>query len=232
MDRLTLAQAEKLKATYPYYAGTPFQSAFEKTWAKAQDDMRKVLRRAAEKGVEDFEGKYVQQKTGQIGKLLKEYKEAKKKYGIGKTVGKAAEERRVKDLGINTLSPSTKAAAAIGYLGHAGHAATNPLAAFVKGVTFGAANHIVRGRGAAATAVTADFLSKMIAKGNSKYAPQLRRAAAKGNANLAATHLALVKAHEDYERQYKEHTLKASSSDEIMNTLKKYEEQIMKGEQN
>lgn len=181
MGDAPLSQSQVEKNSWDYKPGDDFN---------ANNIVKGAIGEAMETGV---------QRAG--GQPAADYVAGKKTYGAMTQAGNAAEVHADRLAKNNSFSLGDKAAAGAGML-------LNPhgtAAKVVTGAITGGINKVVRARGNAALAVTADNLGSLLQKMPElaqKFGGQLTSAASRGNQALAVTHYMLSQQDPEYQRLF------------------------------
>lgn len=141
--------------------------------------------------------------AGDLEGIFKGYKDANKRYSQYRYVDEAAKERRVRQESLRFISPSDyglgigSAIAAVG-------SGADATVALLTGLAGSKINNLLRTRGPAFAARTADALGKAFFRADkdlSKWLPKLQAAAASGNVALITQHNFLMNNDDEYRQK-------------------------------
>lgn len=183
MGNISMRAAQKLRNSYKYKPR--HDSGADVLPSDVQNKLKGLIGDEMDETI-----KLVDSLTPNSTGLYPVFKRAKELYGTMKTTRDAGDKAAVRELSNRFASPTDHLAAAATFAADAASGGA-PLASGAKALTFGAVNKAIRGRGNSASAVTADYVSKLLQKRPESlgtYGPMLIGAAKQGQTALGNLH--------------------------------------------
>ncbi len=183
---LSFAEAQKLKAQYPWEPQSPDILISDKD---ASNRINRIISNKMDEAAKTAAPLASEEERA----VLEQYKPAKERYGTYKNVADAGAEQAMRTLGRRMISPSSHALGAIATLKSGG----------LYGIGAAALNQALLSRGSAFASRSANAISKRLMAAPETYSrwlPIMQKAAIGGNAAVLATHHQLMNNDPEYRR--------------------------------